>query len=94
MGDVGPALQLVSEHLQPGCQGPGRYQMLSEKQCSEANDQECWGSKRRAPALEGRGKADQEARAQLLSCLVHMGDPTPVHCVQSLSLSQRQEYMS
>lgn len=36
---MGPALQLVSEHLQTDCQGPGKYQVLSEKQCSEANGQ-------------------------------------------------------
>lgn len=75
MDDVGPALQLVRENLQSGCQGPGKYQMLTEKQCSEAKDQEFWGSKRRAPALEGRGKPDQETRAQVLSCLIHMGTP-------------------
>lgn len=94
LGDVGPALQPVSEHLQTGCQGSGKYQVLSKKQCSEANEEECWGSKIRAPALEGWGKPDRETRAQPLSGLVHMGDLTPVHCVQGLSLSQRQEYMS
>lgn len=38
-GDVGPALQLVSEHLQTDYQGPSKYQVLSERQCSEANGQ-------------------------------------------------------
>lgn len=67
-GGVGPALQLVSEHLQTGCQGPGRYQVWTEKQCSEASGQECLGRQRRAPALEGLGgQPDQEAGAQLLS---------------------------
>lgn len=65
LGDEDPALQLDSEHLQTGCQGPGKYQMWSEKQCSEANDQECWGSKIRALALEERGNL---TRRPELSC--------------------------
>lgn len=52
----------------------GRYQVWTEKPCSEANGQKCWGSQRGAPALEGRGgEPDQEAGAQLLSCPVYMG---------------------
>lgn len=52
--------------------------MLGEQ---DARLQLCWGPP----------KLDQETRAQLLSCLVRIGDPTPVHHVQSLALSQRQE---
>lgn len=44
----------------------------------------CWGTP----------KLDQETRVQLLSCLIHIGDSTPVHRVRNLALSQWQEYMS
>lgn len=43
---------------------------------------------------QGGSKADQETIARLLSCLVHMRDPMPVHRVKSLAVSQWQEYMS